>query len=178
MIQFKNPTGTKTIIFSEKNFQKKIFLEDFDEGSRNFDLYIEVLGENTQVEIIGRAESRQKNTKKWKVSLVLKGKNQTGKLDLKGIADEKGKLEFDGGGIIEKNSSGGNVEVQEKIILFSPTAKAKNIPVLRVETENVSSANHSASIAPFEPEIFFFLESRGISPEEGKKLLREGFLKI
>jgi Fe-S cluster assembly scaffold protein SufB len=178
MIHFKNPSGKKQIIVSEKNIQKKIFLEDLELGNREFFLEVFVEGENNNIEIIGRAESRQADNKKWKVSIVLKGKNQIGKLDLRGISDEKGILEFDGGATIDKESSGGSVNVTEKIVLFSPNAKAKNIPVLRVETEDVSSAHHSASIAPFSPEIFFFLENRGIDPKEGKKLLKEGFLKI
>jgi Fe-S cluster assembly scaffold protein SufB len=43
------------------------------------------------------------------------------------------------------------------------------LPILRVETENVKSAGHGATIAPFDEEMFFYLESRGIDPEEGKK---------
>lgn len=178
MKKFKNPSGEKKIIIVENNIQEKFFLQDFKKGSRDFFLEVLVRGENAQIEIIGRAESTNNDEKKWKISLILEGKNQKGILDLKGIADEKGKLEFDGGGIIKKNSSQGTIAVREKIVLFSKNAKAKNIPILRVETEDVFSAQHSASIAPFNKEIFFFLESRGISPEDGKNVLREGFLQI
>lgn len=178
MTRLVNQNGEKKIILSEKNIQKKFFIEDFEVGNRNFSLEVIVQGENSEVEIIGRAESKNSDQKKWKISLVLAGKNQKGVLDLKGIADEKGRLEFDGGGVIASSSEEGNISVQEKIVLFSKNAKAKNVPVLTVETENVNSASHSASIAPFDKEVFFFLESRGISPEEGKKLLRKGFLEL
>lgn len=177
-ITFTNPEHSEKIIISENNIQQKITLTDTQSGSRNFFLEVIVTGENSGVEILGRAESKNSDTKKWKISLVLAGKNQKGVLDLKGIADEKGRLEFDGGGVVEKNSSDGDISVTEKIVLFSKNAKAKNIPVLRVETENVAAASHAASIAPFNKEIFFFLESRGIAPAEGKVLLREGFLDI
>ena len=177
-ITFTNPENSEKVIISENNIQKKIIITDFEAGSREFFLEVVVTGENSEVEIVGRAESRNSDRKNWKVSLVLAGKNQKGVLDLKGIADEKGRLNFDGGGVIEKKSSGGDISVTEKIVLFSKTAKAKNIPVLRVETENLRSASHSASIAPFNSEIFFFLESRGISQEDGKVLLREGFLGV
>lgn len=178
MTKLVNQNGEKKIILLEKNIQKKFFVEDFEAGSRNFSLEVIVQGENSEVEIVGRAESKNSDQKKWKISLVLAGKNQKGVLDLKGIADEKGRLEFDGGGVIASKSEEGNISVQEKIVLFSKNAKAKNVPVLTVETENVNSASHSASIAPFDKEVFFFLESRGISPDSGKSLLREGFLEI
>jgi len=177
-IIFTNPENSEKIIVSENNIQKKIVITDFEAGSRKFFLEVVVTGENSEVEVVGRAESRNSDRKNWEISLILAGRNQKGSLDLKGIADEKGRLNFDGGGVIEKNSQGGDINVSEKIILFSKTAKAKNIPILRVETENVSSASHSASIAPFNSEIFFFLESRGISQEDGKVLLREGFLNV
>ncbi len=177
-ITFINPENSQQIKISKKNILKKIIISDLEEGSRDFILEVVVEGENSQVEISGKAEAKNTDHKNWKISVVLAGKNQKGVLNLRGIADEKGKITFDGGGIIQKNSSGGDMDVTEKIVLFSKHAKAKNVPVLRVETEDLSSANHSASIAPFEKEIFFFLESRGISKEDGKKLLREGFLDI
>jgi Fe-S cluster assembly scaffold protein SufB len=34
------------------------------------------------------------------------------------------------------------------------------VPVLRVETDNVKNAIHSAVIAPIEDDLFFYLESR------------------
>ncbi len=176
MTEFINPTGDQKICISDKNIQKKIVISDLEEGSRNFSLEVVVEGENSKVEIQGRAESRNTDIKKWNISLVLNGKNQSGTLDLRGISNEKGRLEFEGGGVISKNSSGGSIDVNEKIILFSKQAKAKNIPILTVETEDLAAANHSASIAPFDKEIFFFLESRGINEEEGKNLLREGLL--
>jgi len=176
MTEFINPTGIQKIRISEDNIQKKIILQDLDSGSRDFVLEVVIEGENSEVEISGRAESQNSDQKKWEISLILSGKNQTGKLDLRGISNDKGRLEFNGGGIISKNSSGGDIDVSEKIVLFSKSAKAKNVPVLTVETEDLRSASHSASMAPFEKEVFFFLESRGISQEEGKNLLREGFL--
>lgn len=178
MQEFINPEGVKKIEINENNQVEKIVLQDFSDGSREFSLEVFVTGENAKVEIIGRAESKSECKKNWNVSLILAGKNQSGLLDLKGVADENGFLEFDGGGIIAENSSEGSIKVEEKIILFSKNSAAKAVPVLRVETENVASASHAASIAPFDPEIFFYLESKGIHTKDIKKMLKDGMLEL
>lgn len=171
------PTGVKKIILTKENFEEKIYIEDFADHSSVFDLEVRVQGKNSSVEIIGRIESTKENKKTWKISLVLEGENQSGRLDLKGVCDEKGFLEFDGGGVIGRNSSNGKMAIEEKILLFSKNSSAKAIPVLRVETEDVQSASHSANISPFDEEIFFYLQSRGIGTDEGKILLKDGMLK-
>lgn len=176
MIDRKNPSGAEEIIISGKNEKIEIFLDDRADGSREYNLDIFVRGENSVVSVKGRMDGKNKDKKKWNISLFLEGKNQSAILDLKGVAEEQSFIEFDGGGIIKTSSENGQIQVSEKIYLFSGNAKAKAIPVLRVETENVLSASHSASISPFNEELFFFLESRGIPREEGKYLLKKGIL--
>lgn len=178
MKKFTAPSGAKEIIITEENSNETITLQDFETGDRNFSLVVRVQGKNSRVEIIGRAESKQKEKKKWNISLFLEGKNQSGILDLKGVCDSGGFLEFDGGGIIAQNSSQGKLKIEEKIVIFSSDSSAKAIPVLRVETDDVLSASHSASISPFNEEIFFYLASRGVNQKEGKNILKEGMLLI
>lgn len=178
MTPFHNPSGEKKIVIDEKNSISKIIITDDEAGNKNFSLSVDVKGDNAKVEVIGRMEAKNSDEKKWNISLILHGKNQTGILDLKGISNDNSSVEFDGGGIAKSSSEAGNIQVSEKIFLFSEKAKAKAIPVLRVETENISSASHSASISPFSKELFFFLESRGIPKEEGKILLKQGILEI
>lgn len=173
-----SPSGTKEIIISKADEKNEIIIEDFDLCDRNLDLSVRVTADNAEVEINGKAFCDQNTKKKWKISLFLEGKNQSGKLFLKGISENNSFLEFDGGGIITKNSQGANIEVDEKILLLSSGAKGRAIPVLRVETEDVESASHSAAIAPLNEEIFFFSASRGISPDSIKQVIKQSFLSL
>jgi len=175
-LNLHTPTGEKEICISEDNSHTQIYLNDTEHGNRSFTLTLILTGDHSKVDIVGRAFSTQSEKKIWNITIRMEGKHQKADLSLKGVADEKSTLEFHGGGVLKENSRQGNVNIQEHIILFSKHAKAKATPLLRVETEHVDSASHSASIAPFSQELFFYLESRGVNTLEAKNILKQGFL--
>ncbi|MBI5414516.1 SufD family Fe-S cluster assembly protein [Candidatus Peregrinibacteria bacterium] len=174
--KFESPSGEKTIKLLQDE-ESEIFLSDTLSGSRNFELHIFLDGNNAKVYIRGILTTQKSDKKEWKIFVHCKGSSQTASLDLKGVADGNSFLELSGNGILTKNSKEGAVTLREKVVLLSPNATVKALPILRVETENVAEASHSASITPFDEEMYFYLESRGINREEGKKLLLDGFLK-
>lgn len=169
-----NPEGTKKIIV-EANQNLEITLQDLEAGSRTFELEVYLEGENSQCSITGRATSTQKDQKVWKIKQIYQGQNQTGNIELKGTAEDNALLQFDGGALLEQSSAQANAHIDERIILFDD-AKGKCLPVLRVETDDVASAGHGASIAPIEPEKILFLSSRGIDTNTAKQMLKDGFL--
>ena len=61
-------------------------------------------------------------------------------------------------------------------LLLSKHAKAAPIPVLEIETYDVSKCSHGASAGPLDEEQRFYLESRGIPPDEARKIIVLGFL--
>ncbi len=157
------------------NENLQIFLEDFEPGSRDFMLEIELKGKNAQCEIIGRVQTTGKDKKSWKVVQKVSGKNQIAKIDLHGTAEDESQLNFDGAAILESTSERCEVSVNEKIWLFDQ-AKGSALPILTVKTNQVKSAHHSAAITQMDEDLLFFAESRGISEKEAKELLKQGFL--
>jgi Fe-S cluster assembly scaffold protein SufB len=175
-MHFITPEGKEELLFSSEKGVHVVSLEDFSEGSRSFSLRITLLGKGEQICIIGRASSERHDQKEWKITVILAGEDQRATLSLHAIADGSSKIIFDGVGILEKNSQNGSLSIQEKVVLFSEFARAKAIPVLRVETDSVLQASHSASVAPFNEDLFFYCASRGLDQKETKDLLRKGFL--
>ncbi len=175
-MHFSSPSGTQTIQIQE-NENRTITLEDFEPGSREFHLTIEMCGENAKCEIIGRAQSKGSDRKIWKVEQVYQGHNQTGHIQLRGTAEDQAFLEFDGGAILAEASTQSDAEVTEKIILFDQ-AKGRALPILTVKTDNVKTAGHGASIAPINSELLLYLQSRGIEKKEAETLIKKGFLDL
>jgi Fe-S cluster assembly scaffold protein SufB len=173
-MQLKNPSGIKNITF-KKMEKSEIFLEDFREKDSSFNLNIILEGDHTEVKIIGRLSSKKQYTKKLTVKIFLQGASQKVSLDLRGTSENNSFLEFDGGAIIEKNSSECEISISEKIILFD-NGKGKCLPILTVKTDQVKKASHSASIAPFTKETLLFCQSKGISKINTENLLKKGFL--
>ncbi len=170
-----NPTGSASFtVGSGESFD--LLLKDMRPGSREFALEITGTGEGSDIRVRGVASAKGKDQKKWRVSIRLSGKNGRALLDLRGAADGTSSLEFQGSGVVASDSSGGSVDVREHIILLSPDAKGRALPVLRVETDDVESAGHSASVSSFPEDLLFFLESRGIDKKKAKSLLLKGFL--
>jgi len=174
-MKISNPKGSKHIIVGN-NEKLLVQLEDFDAGSREFTLEVELKGENAYCEIQGRIQSRKNDVKQWNVVMKFNGANQTGIIELRGTAEDEAKLELNGTGIIDKKSTQATAQVKEKIILFG-NAKGKALPVLTVQTDNVKSASHSASVAPVSDEQILYLQSRGIEKKEAQEMLKDGFLK-
>lgn len=176
IIQIKNPTGIERITL-QANEKKYIKIEDFSEKSSDFQLEVILQGDDSEVEIIGRAQSVKNFSKKWIVRVIFSGKNQKASLDLRGTAEDDSFLEFDGSGILEKTSEDGEVSISERIVLFDE-AKGKCLPVLTVKTDKVKKASHAASVAPFDQDQILFCQSRGIEKKKAENLLKTGFLQL
>jgi len=173
-MKFTDPSGEKTIsVKAGENLN--IEIEDFSSGQRDFNLTVELLGEGAECHVKGRAQSTGNDNKNWKVKQVFKGHAQTGSIDLRGTAEDDSFLGFDGNGTLTTESSDADANITEKIILFD-NAKGRSLPVLRVETDQVKSAGHGASIAPVDNEKILYFQSRGVSRKEAENLIKEGFL--
>ncbi len=183
LIELLSPSGTKEINITEAHSDTLISVrnlgrEQEDKEGQAFELTVNVAEncDNANVTVLARYETHKKQRKFFTLSVFLKGKNQTAKIDVRGISDDKSLLSFNGGGIVAKNSEQCSVNITQKIHLFSEKSKANATPVLRVETDNILSASHSASVSPFSKDIFFYMETRGISKKDAKQLLRKGLL--
>ena len=174
-MKFTDPSGNKTIQIID-DIPVEISLEDFSNGSRDFNLTIELIAENAECHVKGRTQCTGTDKKSWKVKQLFKGKNQTGSIDLRGTAEDQSFLGFDGNGTLTSESEQADAKISEKIILFDQ-AKGKSLPVLRVETDKVKSAGHGASIAPVDPEKILYFQARGINKKTAENLIKTGFLK-
>lgn len=65
--------------------------------------------------------------------------------------------------------------VSEHAMLLSRGARSDTIPILEILCRDVK-ATHSTSVAPVDPEKVFYLETRGISPNDAVRMISEGFL--
>ncbi|MCF7847003.1 MAG: SufD family Fe-S cluster assembly protein [Candidatus Gracilibacteria bacterium] len=173
-MKLKKPEGEKTILL-EENQTLDLFLEDLEPGSRAFQLKVELRGANASCTISGRIHTSKADQKSWTIVQKFLGKNQTGAIEIRGVAEDKSQLELNATGILDKKSEAADAQISEKVLLFDE-ARAKALPVLTVKTDRVKAASHAASVAPVKAENLLFLTSRGIAPTEARKMLKDGFL--
>ena len=65
-------------------------------------------------------------------------------------------------------------EINRNLVL-TDGARADSVPNLEIETGEVAGAGHASATGRFDDEQLFYLQSRGIRPDEARKLVVRGF---
>lgn len=79
--------------------------------------------------------------------------------------------------IMPKHAQLSDSDVSQRFLLLDNSAKADARPALEIEANEVKAA-HAAMVSPIDETKLFYLTSRGLSQEEAKKLIIEGFLQV
>ena len=98
----------------------------------------------------------------------------TSDLVFKGAIDDESHAVYTGMIRISPDGRGTNATQSNRIIKLSPDAWAESVPNLEIEQNDVKCA-HASTVGPIDEDQRFYLESRGIPPEVGERLVVNGF---
>ena len=104
------------------------------------------------------------------------GQVTTGNLLSKGALLENAKAFLKGMITIEKSAIGTDSYLGEFGMNLSKDARSVAIPSLEIDQPDCRRAAHASSVGPIDEAQLFYLESRGISPDEARKFIVLGFL--
>ena len=104
------------------------------------------------------------------------GRDTTGNLLSKGALLDRSRSFMKGLITIEKSAVGTDSFLGEFGMNLSKAARAVAIPSLEIDQPDCRRAAHSSSVGPIDPTQLFYLESRGIPPDEARKFIVLGFL--
>ena len=104
------------------------------------------------------------------------GRDTTGQLLSKGVLTDRARTYMKGLIVIEKTAIGTDSFLGEFGMNLSKSARAVAIPSLEIDQPDCRRAAHSSSVGPIDETQLFYLESRGISPEDARKFIVLGFL--
>ena len=93
----------------------------------------------------------------------------------RGLAGEKGKAILNGRIHIHPGASGTLAELSNKNLLLNPGAEIYTKPELEIYNDDVKCA-HGATVGQLDAMQQFYLQSRGISAAEAKRMLSLGFV--
>lgn len=126
-----------------------------------------------QVEIVFAAEDQLFDLTSYTRHI---GRDTTGNLLSKGALLDRSKSFMKGMISIEKSAIGTDSYLGEFGMNLSRAARAVAIPSLEIDQPDCRRAAHSSSVGPIDPTQLFYLESRGIPPDEARKFIVLGFL--
>ena len=104
------------------------------------------------------------------------GRDTTGNLLSKGALTDRSKVYMKGLITIDKSAVGTDSFLGEFGMNLSKAARAVAIPSLEIDQPDCRRAMHSSSVGPIDTNQLFYLESRGISPDDARKFIVLGFL--
>src|SRR6185369_8087089 len=126
-----------------------------------------------QVEIVFGAEAQLHDLTSYTRHV---GRDTTGQLLSKGVLLDRARSYMKGLITIEKSAIGTDSFLGEFGMNLSRATRAVAIPSLEIDQPDCRRAMHSSSVGPIDPTQLFYLESRGIAPDDARKFIVLGFL--
>jgi len=120
--------------------------------------------------IIGTDEQRFKIIAEMKQS----ANHTEGLMKYKGILKDKAYSSLDGLITMLPTAQKSNARLEEHTLLLSDKARCDALPALDIRASDVR-VSHSASVSQADREKIFYLMSRGLSAEEARNLIIQGF---
>ena len=103
--------------------------------------------------------------------------NSRSRVKYKGALQGEGAHSVWVGDVLIRQSADGTDSYEEnRNLVLSEGTRADSIPNLEIETGNIIGAGHASSTGRFDDEQLFYLQSRGISEDEARRLVVRGFL--
>jgi len=78
--------------------------------------------------------------------------------------------------LIRRSAPGTDSYEQNRNLLLTEGARADSVPNLEIETGDIAGAGHASASGRFDDEQLFYLQARGISEAEARRLVVLGFL--
>jgi len=78
--------------------------------------------------------------------------------------------------LIRPTATGTDSYEQNRNLVLTPGARADSVPNLEIETGDIQGAGHASTTGRFDDEQLFYLQSRGITEAEARRLVVRGFL--
>lgn len=104
-----------------------------------------------------------------------KSKDSFSNLNFKVVLKDKSKSAYTGLIRIEKDAANCEAYQENRNLLLNKGTKAESIPELEILTDQVR-CTHGATMGPIDPEMVFYLKSRGIPEDEAVKAIVTGYI--
>ncbi len=142
-----------------------------DEKEVQFD--VRLVGEGGKLTLIGVFLGNKSNSVVFNTNIVHEAAHTQSLTTLRGVFFDKATFNNQGMVRIKKGAKNADGYFASKVLLFDD-AKGKSVPSLEID-ENQLKAGHASTIGRPDESQMFYIQSRGLSEKEAKKLIVSGF---
>lgn len=138
---------------------------------------VELAGTGSQGELFGLTYADAGQHLESQVFLFHKGADTRGDVLYKGALQGVGAHSvWIGDVLIGPDGTGTDSYEANRNLVLTDGARADSIPNLEIETGDIRGAGHASATGRFDDEQLFYLQARGISEDEARRLVVQGFL--
>lgn len=159
-----------------KNSNIDFSTADFDRYHRKFKIDVVLEGDRSNAQWLLSALTKHNYEKMYDISFIHKGRASVANMINYGVIVDASTLTFSGVNLIGEDVRQCESHQTAKIIIFDDKAKAKADPILIIHNNDVVAASHAATMGTVNSEHMFYMQSRGISEKETKKIITYGYL--
>ena len=173
-LMLQNEPGSHTIILEPNAEIQYVMSFKNTEPTEKSVVRFELKGDNSKAEIFGLFAGKNRDNVKFETHTIHQGNNTYGHATVKTLLRDEAQSEYFGLIRIEKDTTSSDGHLSHDTMLLSKKAKSKSVPSLEIEANDVK-AGHSASVGQVDDEALFYLRSRGLSEEQARELMIDGF---
>ncbi len=138
---------------------------------------VELAGVGSRAELYGLSFADAGQHLESQVYLFHKGRDTTGDVLYKGALQGAGaRSVWVGDVLIGPDAVGTDSYEANRNLVLTDGARADSVPNLEIECGDIRGAGHASATGRFDDEQLFYLQSRGISEDEARRLVVIGFL--
>lgn len=134
-------------------------------------------GDGSQADLLGVVAGEGKEHVDFQTLQEHRGSATRSDLVIHNALDGASSANFTGLIRIDRTARGTESSQQQKNILLSPKAQANSDPRLEILNNDVVRCTHGASVGPVDPELVFYLETRGLDRQTAEDLIVDGFFR-
>ncbi|MCX7120988.1 MAG: SufD family Fe-S cluster assembly protein [Gammaproteobacteria bacterium] len=163
------------IITPSQNSKIVLYFINNAEESIAQNIQVNFTEQNAEVSIFGLYQAR--NTHSFNIKTVMNHAvaNCVSRQLWKGVMYDSAKVAFEGKIIVAPDAQKTEAHLTNKNLLLSKDAEVSTRPFLEIDANDVK-CSHGATVGCLDNEAIFYLRSRGISENEARELLIEGFV--
>ncbi len=164
----------KNITITLKERQERVLPLVWMTGSEEITVNAELVGRGARLEVLGAFFLTNSDEVKATINITHAAADTYSNTLIKSVLNEKARGGFYGLVKINRGAKNTDTYFREDALLLSKQAKAEAIPSLEID-ENEVKAGHASTVGPVDPEQSFYLMSKGLTQEEAKKLIVQGY---
>ncbi len=170
MINEIDSLDQKININLEKDSNLEIYKFDFIKGNLHTNEFINIIGENSKVEIKRLNFSNENQNIEHKINVLHDSIRSTSHYTNFLFAKDSSRIKVDITAKIKEGMYLSNASQENRGVLLGKEAVIEVDPKLLIDCDDVL-ASHGAAIGTIDPEALYYLMSRGITKENSEKLI-------